>query len=61
MIVRDSMKARHWWQESVKPDYDKIHFVWHELKKKVIIDSFPTKLKAPSGENCDPPLVKMYN
>jgi hypothetical protein len=55
------MKARHWWQESVKPDYDKIHFVWHELKKKVIIDSFPTKLEAPSGANSEPALVKMYN
>lgn len=53
MMVRTLFKSRFWWLLHDKEEFDKVNFIWTQLRKKNIMEQFRCKLNFP-GKNEKP-------
>lgn len=43
MLVRSLFKNRHWWLLHDKEEMDKVNFMWTQIRKNDIMNTFKTK------------------
>lgn len=44
MLIRTLFKSRFWWLLHEKEDFDKVNFIWTQLRKKTLMEQLKCKL-----------------
>jgi hypothetical protein len=45
ILIRTLFKTRFWWLLHDKEEIEKVNFMWTQLRKNIIMDSFPCKFE----------------
>jgi hypothetical protein len=59
MLIRTLFKSRFWWLLHDKEEFDKVNFIWTQLRKKSVMEQFKCKLSLGNKSEFSQPMPNL--
>jgi tubulin polyglutamylase TTLL1/tubulin monoglycylase TTLL3/8 len=59
MLIRTLFKSRFWWLLYDKEEFDKVNFIWTQLRKKSVMEQFKCKLSLGNKSEFSQPMPNL--